>query len=159
MSKRSIVDTLDKLTDLVDGNNGISINLQTKLLRHVNSLKKKSKPTNLIKERKSGSSQFEKKMVVSSEMCMFAKWDENCLKSRTDVTKAIWDYVTTNNLKSESNRRICTLDDNLKKLLGVEVEQISYPQIQKYIGQHLSNIKEHKKEEHQEDVSPMEKIN
>ena len=138
MSKRSAVDSLDKLKQLIEGNNAISVNLQSKLLRHVNTAIKKTKPVNQKKEKIPGESQFEKKMVVSEEMCDFAGWERGCLKSRVEVTKVIWDYVTEKNLRSESNKRICILDNSLKQLLGIEIDEVSYPQIQKYIGKHLT---------------------
>jgi len=142
MSKRSVNDSLDKIVMLVDGNNSIAVNLQNKILRHINSLKKKTKPTNRGGEKPPGSSQFEKPMNVSPEMCEFANWEKGCHKSRTDVTKVIWQYVTDNNLKFAENKRKCTLDSKLKELLGLDVDNISYPQIQKYIGKHLTNIVE-----------------
>lgn len=138
MSKRSAVDSLEKLKQLIDGNNAISVNLQTRMLRHVNTAVKKTKPTTQKKEKVPGESQFEKKMTVSAEMCTFAGWDKGQLKSRVEVTKVIWDYVTANNLRTENNKRICVLDKTLKTLLGIEMDEVSYPQIQKYIGKHLS---------------------
>lgn len=138
MSKRSAIDSLDKLKQLVEGNNAISVNLQSKLLKHVNTALKKTKPVSQKKEKIPGESQFEKKMLVSKEMCEFAKWDNGCHKSRVEVTKVIWNYVTENNLRSETNKRICVLDDTLKQLLGVDEDQVSYPQIQKFIGKHLT---------------------
>jgi chromatin remodeling complex protein RSC6 len=140
MSKRSANDSLDRLKGLIDGNNQIAVGLQVKLLRHVNAAIKKTKPSNPAKEKNLGSSQFEKKMHVSDEMCEFAGWEKGCLKSRVEVTNAIWGYVTENKLKSEQNKRICTLNDTLKSLLKVQTDTIMYPQIQKYIGQHLTKV-------------------
>lgn len=137
MSKRSAIDSLDKLKTLIDGNNGIAVNLQVKLLRHVNTAIKKTKPSNPKGKKAPGESQFEKKMPVSEAMRKFAKWEEGCEKSRVNVTEAIWNYVAANNLKGENNKRICHLDDTLKELLGVTEDYSTYPRIQKYIGKHL----------------------
>ena len=140
MAKRSANDSLEKLKTIVEGNNAISMNLQTKMLRHINTAMKKTKPTTTQKEKVAGSSQFEKKMLVSPEMCKFAGWEEGCLKSRVEITKVIWDYVTEHNLKAEKNKRMCVLNEVLKSLLQIQEEEVSYPQIQKYIGKHLSKV-------------------
>lgn len=140
MSKRSANDSLDKLKNLIEGNNSISLNLQSRMLRHVTSAMKKTKPANPKKEKVPGESQFEKKMLVSAEMCQFAGWDAGSLKSRVDVTKVIWDYVTKHNLKTETNKRVCRPDATLAKILGVKDAEVSYPQIQKYIGKHLTKV-------------------
>jgi chromatin remodeling complex protein RSC6 len=138
MTKRTAVDSLEKLKQQIEGNNAIAVNIQLKLLKNVNAAIKKSKPTSQKKEKIPGESQFEKKMLVSEAMCEFAGWEKGCLKSRVDVTKVIWDYATKNNLRLETNKRICVLDEKLKQLLGLEQEELLYCHIQRHIGDHLT---------------------
>lgn len=137
MAKRTTVDATEKLKNLIEGNNSISVNLQNKLMRHVNQLAKHTKPVEPKEKQSKGASQFEKKMHVSAEMAKFAKWNEDELKSRVEVTKAIWDYAKAHSLRDEKNKRNCVLDETLKTLLGTDSAVLTYPQIQKYIGKHF----------------------
>jgi chromatin remodeling complex protein RSC6 len=141
MSKRSAV-SLNKLKCLVEGNPAISVQLQGKILKIVDSAMKKAKPSKEDTETKvPGTSQFDKKMLVSDEMCDFACWPRNSLHSRVEVTDAIWNrYVKANDMRSSTNKRIGKLDNKLKALLKVDVDELTYPQIQKYIGQHLTRV-------------------
>jgi chromatin remodeling complex protein RSC6 len=82
-------------------------------------------------------SQFEKPMRIGQDIAIFAEWDIESLHSRVDITKVICNYICTNNLQNPENRRIIMLDEKLKTLLGVDVDTITYPDIQKYIGAHL----------------------
>lgn len=134
-SKRSV--NLNKLKGIVDGNPAISVQLQGKILKIVDSVMKNTERKNNVP----GTSQFDKKMIVSDEMCDFAGWPHGSLHSRVEVTDAIWNrYVKANDMRSSTNKRIGKLDDKLKRLLNVDVDELSYPQIQKYIGQHLTKI-------------------
>jgi chromatin remodeling complex protein RSC6 len=142
MSKRSANDSLNKLKGLVEGNPAISVQLQGKILKIVDSVMKKAKPSKEGKENKvPGTSQFDKKMMVSNDMCDFAGWPHESHHSRVEVTDAIWNrYVKANDMRSSTNKRIGKLDDKLKSLLKVDVDELTYPQIQKYIGQHLTKV-------------------
>ena len=140
MSKRSTAESIDKLKSLIEGNDGISVHLQLKLMKHVNQIAKHVKPVEPKEKRQSGTSQFEKKMPISSEMSTFAKWPFNCEKSRVEVTRAVWDYVKDKELRDEKNKRVCILDKELKNLLGTDEPTLTYPQIQKYIGKHFVKV-------------------
>jgi len=111
------------------------------MMKHVNSALKKTKSSAAAKDAKvPGTSQFDKQLLVSPEMCAFAGWEVGSHKSRVEVTKAIWDYVKVHELRTEENKRQCILDDVLKTLLNVDEKTLSYPRIQKHIGQHLKKI-------------------
>jgi chromatin remodeling complex protein RSC6 len=137
MSKRSTAESIDKLKGLIEGNDGISVQLQTKLLKHVSQISKHVKPAEAKEKRPSGSSQFEKKMPISPQLAQFAGWEIDSSKSRVEVTKAVWDYVKEKELRDEKNKRVCLLNDTLKTLLGTDEATLTYPQIQKYIGKHF----------------------
>jgi|SRR5580658_578004 chromatin remodeling complex protein RSC6 len=138
MSKRSTAESIDKLRGLVEGNAGISVQLQTKLLKQVNQISKRAKPAEAKEKRPPGSSQFEKPLPISQQMAEFAGWEPGSLKSRVQVTKAVWGYAIEKELRrDEKNKRVCYLDNTLKALLGTDEATITYPQIQKYIGKHF----------------------
>lgn len=131
-----------KVRNLIAENPAISVNLQNKILKHVDAALKKTKPNKENKDGNKivGTSQFDKKMNVSDEMIEFAGWEAGSVHSRVEVTTAIWKYIKENNLRRESNKRISALDSKLKQLFKVDLEELKYPQIQKYIGQHLTKI-------------------
>lgn len=137
MSRRNVAESIDKLKGIVEGNKAISVQMQTKLMKQINSISKHVKTPAPKEKRAVGTSQFEKKMLVSDEMCKFASWPIGTEHSRVEITKAIWDYVRSHDLRDQSNKRLCRLTPEMKKLLGVAEDNISYPQLQKFIGKHL----------------------
>lgn len=137
MSKRNVADSIDKLKSIVDGNKSISVQMQTKLMKQINSIAKHIKTPTTKEKRAVGTSQFEKKMLVSDEMCRFAGWPLGSVHSRVEITKAIWDYVKANELREETNKRICKPTEEMKRLMGIEDDTISYPRLQKFIGKHF----------------------
>lgn len=79
-----------------------------------------------------------KPVKMSSEMYEFTGWNPEEPKSRVDVTRFICNYVKTNNLQNESNRRIIKPDDKLAKLLNYDgTEPLTYFYIQKVIQPHF----------------------
>lgn len=137
MAKRSATDSLDKIRTMVENNPAISVTLQNKIMKCVNSAIKRTKPAVEKAPKAPGTSQFDKKMDISEDMRKFAGWPEGEKHSRVDVTKAIWNYVKTNNLRYEPNKRLFKLDSTLQKLLNTDVTELTFPQIQKYVGDHM----------------------
>lgn len=72
---------------------------------------------------------FSKLLNISQEMSEFANWDINELKSRNDITRYVCDYIKTNNLACNEDKRKINPDEKLTKLLGVS-ETITYNYIQ-----------------------------
>ena len=70
-------------------------------------------------------------------MADFARWDRGSRHSRVDVTKAICTYIKEKDLQNPENRRVIKLNTDLKQLLKIDDDTITYPKIQKYIGSHL----------------------
>lgn len=139
MPKRTQKESLAKLTELVKDNNAIAVNLQNKILRHAAGLCAGTKSTAAKRVREPGTSQFDKKMLVSSAMCQFAGWEPESHHSRIEVTKCIWNYVKENQLKNPTDGRICVPDETLKTLLNLHgVDELRYCELQEHIGQHLT---------------------
>jgi chromatin remodeling complex protein RSC6 len=58
--------------------------------------------------------------------------------ARTEVTRALVNYIKSNKLENEINNKIITPDLKLKMLLGVEDEQeVTYFNIQKFMNKHF----------------------
>jgi upstream activation factor subunit UAF30 len=77
---------------------------------------------------------FERPTQISEELCHFLGKSKGSLMSRSEVTKAVNNYVKEKNLK---NKHDIKPDAPLKKLLGVpEGEQLTYFNLQRYLNKH-----------------------
>jgi upstream activation factor subunit UAF30 len=77
---------------------------------------------------------FERPTQISEELCSFLTKSKGTLMSRSEVTKAVNNYVKEHNLK---NKHDIKPDAPLKKLLGVpEGEQLTYFNLQRYLNKH-----------------------
>jgi len=75
---------------------------------------------------------------VTNELCIFMDKKEGSEIARTDVTRALIDYITKHNLQFSENKQIIIPDEKLKNLLGVnEGDQVTYFTIQKYMNKHF----------------------
>lgn len=82
---------------------------------------------------------FAKPTIVSKELCEFLNKSEGTQIARTDVTRALIDYITKNNLQNNTNKQIIVPDDKLKILLGIKDNEpsLSYFTLQKYMNKHF----------------------
>ena len=85
---------------------------------------------------RSTNSGFMKPVKISRDMQKFTGLRDDQLVSRVDVTKAICQYVKTNNLQNQADRRQFTPDEKLAKLLGTQ-EPLTYYNLQKHIQHHF----------------------
>lgn len=85
---------------------------------------------------RSTNSGFMKPVKISRDMQKFTGLRDDQLVSRVDVTKAICQYVKTNNLQNQADRRQFTPDEKLGKLLGTH-EPLTYYNLQKHIQHHF----------------------
>ena len=103
--------------------------------------KKKDKPKN-----KRAPSGFAKPTKVTKELCEFMDKPEGSEIARTEVTKALVNYIKSNNLQEqtpEAKNRI-NPDDKLINLLGLKVEDINeltFFNIQKHMNKHFISKK------------------
>jgi chromatin remodeling complex protein RSC6 len=70
--------------------------------------------------------------------------DEGSEIARTDVTKALIQYIESNNLQNSDNKKIIMPDEKLKTLLGINDKKditLTYFNIQKYMNKHFVKIK------------------
>jgi upstream activation factor subunit UAF30 len=57
--------------------------------------------------------------------------------TRAALTQKIWDYVRSNNLQDEKDRRMINADDKLKPVFGGK-SQVSMFEMTKLVNQHVS---------------------
>lgn len=93
---------------------------------------------NLRRKRRTGpntNSGFMKPKPVSSELCEFLNKPTGTLMSRTDVTRAICEYVKVNDLRRPDNKRVIIPDTRLATLLRMEKDEtMTYIHLQSKIG-------------------------
>ena len=93
--------------------------------------KKKSVKSNKV-------SGFEKPTPISDELAKFVGEPTGTLMARTAISKKIHEYVKSNNLQDEKNRRIIVPDAKLKKLLKTGPnDTLSYFNLQRFLKVHF----------------------
>ena len=81
---------------------------------------------------------FAKPSKVTKELCEFMKKSEGTEIARTEVTKALIEYIRENKLQNQTNSKIIVPDEKLKFLLGIEDgHELTYFNIQKYMTKHF----------------------
>jgi len=75
---------------------------------------------------------------VTNELCLFMNEKEGSEIARTDVTKALIDYIHKNNLQNSENKQFIIPDEKLKTLLGInDGDKVTYFTLQKYMNKHF----------------------
>jgi chromatin remodeling complex protein RSC6 len=83
---------------------------------------------------------FAKPTKVTNDLCKFMNREEGSEIARTDVTKAIIQYIESNNLQNSENKKVIFPDDKLKTLLGLDEKKdvtLTYFNLQKYMNKHF----------------------
>ncbi len=110
--------------------------LQKQLKNIEKTVKKEMKKTVVVKDKKP--SGFAKPTKVTDELCVFMNKTEGSEIARTDVTKAIIDYISKNNLQFSENKQIIIPDEKLKNLLGVnDGDKVTYFNLQQHMNKHF----------------------
>jgi len=99
--------------------------------------KNADKSTKRKKNAKTRPSGFEKPTPISDELAVFFGKELGSLMARTEVSKQIHEYVMTQKLQNEKNRRIIHPDPKLKQLLNVNNDELTYFNLQKYLKFHF----------------------
>lgn len=86
-----------------------------------------------------GLSGFEKPTLITDELASFFGKDKDTRMARTEVSKLIHEYVKSNSLQKEDNRRVIKPDSKLQKLLAIDTtkEELTYFNLQKYLKKHF----------------------
>lgn len=113
-------------------------NLETKVQRQEKALRKMKKdmiPEDQRVQRKP--SGFAKATYMSPTLCTFLGVDQGTELPRTEVTKRVLAYVKEHNLQNPESKRIINMDDNLRKLLNPEPDEVvTYFSIQRLMKVH-----------------------
>jgi chromatin remodeling complex protein RSC6 len=108
--------------------------LEKKILKSFKGLHKQIDKKKKSKKNPSG---FAQPTIVTDELCQFLNMTEGSKMARTEVTKAIIQYIKSNNLQDQSNRKKILPDDRLKFLLGLDQDELDFFSLQKYMNKHF----------------------
>lgn len=121
MKRRNIEEELKILTTRFESIMSIITPKQAApILKQLEVLQKRVRPKRSLKgsQVKNQNSGLLKPVAISKEIATFSGWNADDLHSRVDVTKAICDYIKTNGLQKNSNKKNILPDDVLKTLLN-----------------------------------------
>lgn len=107
-----------------------------RLIKKIKTNVKKVEPKekrSVVRDKPSG---FNVPLQITEEIAAFAGWQSSEKKSRTDVTKALCDYVKNHGLQQPDNKRNIIPDERLTRLLRYTPSEkpLSYSTMQKHIG-------------------------
>jgi chromatin remodeling complex protein RSC6 len=115
-------------------------NVEKDIRKEIKTLKKYKK--NDVQKDKRAPSGFAKPTKVTKELCEFMNKPEGSEIARTEVTKALVNYIKEHNLIeiNDASKNKIVPDEKLKNLLGIEHEELdilTYFNIQKYMNKHF----------------------
>ena len=77
---------------------------------------------------------------ISPELCKFIGVDAGTEMARTEVIKHVNQYIKSNNLQNEQNRRIILPDSKLRTLLRTtNTDEVTYFNLQTFMKPHYAN--------------------
>jgi chromatin remodeling complex protein RSC6 len=99
-------------------------------------------------------SKIRKASPVPKDICQMLGLANDILLPRTEITKKIYDYIKTNNLQDESDKRIIKPNNELKKIFNLsDGEEVSFLNIQTYIKKAYSSGTGQEDVENQENIA------
>jgi hypothetical protein len=145
---------MEQFTTINDSLTLLKMQIST-IQQHVRTLEKnvKKEMKNYTKEKKNKRekvkrepSGFAKPTMVTKELCEFMNKPEGTKIARTEVTKALTNYIRENQLshKDVDGKLKIIPDEKLENLLNIddnELSNLSYFNIQKYMNKHFFSTK------------------
>lgn len=116
--------------------------VRSEFKKEMKNMKKGKKNRSSDKSNK-GPSGFNKPELVPRALCEFLGLEEGSELKRTDVTKQLYNYIKSNNLQTEDDKRIIEPDDKLRKLFDMgSNDTIQFNTFQKYVAKVYRKDKE-----------------
>ncbi len=120
-----------------------ALKTQFKLLekRTARELKQAQKQSNKKRNTNRLPSGFVKPTLISDQMAKFLQKPIGTEMARTEVTRALNQYIRTNSLQDATNGRIILPDGPLRKLLAVpKADELTYFNLQRYMSPHFAKV-------------------
>jgi chromatin remodeling complex protein RSC6 len=134
---KAVTGNLNTLRETVSAMLGQVKKLEKRMHREIKDARKRKRrapPAEGADAKPRAPSIFERPTKVTDELCVFLGKPKGTLMSRSEVTKAVNNYVKENNLK---NKHDIKPDAPLKKLLAIgEGEPLTYFNLQRYLNRH-----------------------
>jgi len=105
----------------------------SKEMKHAQKLNKKKRNNKARKP-----SGFVKPTLISKELAAFLGKGKGTEMARTEVTREINKYIREHSLQDKDNGRKINPDKQLKKLLKLKNEELTYFNLQKYMSPHFA---------------------
>lgn len=117
----------------------VEVNALEKMMEQYVTKITKDNQKSTTEKRKRKPSGFASPTKVSPELCIFMGRQVGDLISRTETSKFLSNYISTNQLTDPQNKTIIRPDGVLSQLLGDEAQhaEITYFTIQKYMNRHF----------------------
>ena len=81
---------------------------------------------------------FAKPALLSDELCKFLKLEKGSKMARTEVTQKVNEYIKTNKLQNQDNKKKISPDKVLTDLLKIkDKDDLTYFSMQKYLKDHF----------------------
>lgn len=119
--------------------NGQTI-IKTKKLRDFTSKQLKQFDRKKKKNGNKGPSGFTKPTLISNELSTFLGKSPETHMARTEVTKALNQYIKEHKLQDANDKRIILPDNKLNKLLKCNDDQVTYFNLQRFLKPHFSTL-------------------
>jgi chromatin remodeling complex protein RSC6 len=145
-NNKEYLEMSEQFNILVDGLQNIKLqinNLQQNVKQIDKSIKKKMRllKNEATKNKNKGNrkpSGFAKPGKITKELCVFLNKEEGTEIARTEVTRALVNYIKENKLDNNNNGQIIEPDNKLKELLCIkDTDKLTYFTIQKYMNKHF----------------------
>ena len=120
-----------------------ALKTQFKLLekRTTREIKQAQKQSNKKRNTNRLPSGFVKPTLISDQMANFLQKPIGTEMARTEVTRALNQYIRHNSLQDTSNGRIILPDAPLRKLLAVpKADELTYFNLQRYMSPHFAKV-------------------
>ena len=120
-----------------------ALKTQFKLLekRTTRELKQAQKHSNKKRNTNRLPSGFVKPTLISDQMANFLQKPIGTEMARTEVTRALNQYIRSNSLQDAKNGRIILPDAPLRKLLAVpKADELTYFNLQRYMSPHFAKV-------------------
>lgn len=112
--------------------------IKTKKLRDLTGKQLKQLERKKKKNGNKGPSGFTKPTLISNELSTFLGKSPETHMARTEVTKALTQYIKEHNLQDANDKRTILPDNKLSKLLKCNNDKVTYFNLQRFLKPHFS---------------------
>jgi len=92
-----------------------------------------------VRQVKTNKKKFQEKLNLSNELAKFLSVDSGVKLTKAEVMKSVSDYIKTNNLQLEENKRRFKPNKQMAKIFEMkQSDKLTFVEINKHVSSHLS---------------------